>query len=268
MPEDSVVGTDWRRLRTTFEEVPELYDRARPHYPPQVFEDLITLSELRAGARIVEVGCGTGRATMKLAPRGYEITCVELGKQLAAIARRNLADFPRVQVLNADFETWQVDEPEFDAVVAFTAFHWLDPASRYEKTATLLRTGGALAVVGTKHVLPEDGDQFFVEVDEEYVELLADESGPPPRPDAVPGLGEEIDRSGYFENIAVRRYLWNEVYTADTYIDVLDTFSGHRALDQQTREELYRRIRRRIDSRPGSTVIKAYLATLNVARRL
>jgi SAM-dependent methyltransferase len=251
-----------------FEEVPELYDRARPSYPPGIFDDLVTLGELPAGARILEIGCGTGRATIQLAPRGYEIACVELGEQLAAIAMRNLAAFSNVKVVNADFETWQPDQAEFDAVVAFTAFHWIDSASRYEKAAALLRTRGTLAVVGTKHVLPEDGDQFFVEVDEEYVELLSDKSGPPPQPDAVPDLGEEIERSGYFENVAVRRYLWDVVYTADTYIDVLDTFSGHRALDHQTREELYARIRRRIDSRPGGTVTKAYLATLNVARRI
>jgi hypothetical protein len=134
--------------------------------------------------------------------------------------------------------------------------------------AALLADRGILAVVASTHVLPEGGDQFFVEVDQEYVELLSDDSGPPPHPDAVPDLGKEIQRSGYFENIAVRRYLWDVVYTADSYIDVLDTFSGHRALDAETREELYRRIRRRIDSRPGGTVTKAYLATLNVARRI
>lgn len=260
--------SDWRQLRTTFEEVPELYDRARPPYPQEVFDDLITVGGLPPCARILEIGCGTGRATLQLASRGCEIICIELGEQLAAIARRNLAGYPHVKVVNVDFETWPGDKADFDAVVAFTAFHWIDPASRYEKAAALLRTRGALAVVGTKHVLPEDGDQFFVEVDEEYVELLSDKSGPPPQPDAVPDLGEEIERSGYFENVAVRRYLWDVVYTADPYIDVLDTYSGHRALDHQTREELYARIRRRIDSRPGGTVTKAYLATLNVARRI
>jgi protein-L-isoaspartate O-methyltransferase len=109
-PDYSLMTDDWRRLRTTFEEVPELYDRARSAYPPQVFDDLVTLGDLSAGARIVEVGCGTGRATLELAPRGYEITCVELGEQLAAIARRNLASFQAVEVVAADFETWQPAE--------------------------------------------------------------------------------------------------------------------------------------------------------------
>jgi SAM-dependent methyltransferase len=266
MPEDSVMATDWRRLRTTFEEVPELYDRARPAYPPQIFDDLVALAELPAGARLVEIGCGTGRATLQFAPRGYEITCVELGEQLAGIARRNLAGFPRVQVINADFETWQ-PAARFDAAVAFTSFHWLDPATRFEKVAAVLEDRGILAVVGGKHVLLEDGDQFFVEVQAEYVELLNNKDGPPPHPDAWPDLWEEIERSGLFDNVAVRRYLRDIVYTADSYIDMLDTSSGHRALDSTMRDELFRRIRRRIDVRPGGTVTKTLLSTLNVARR-
>jgi hypothetical protein len=56
-------------------------------------------------------------------------------------------------------------------------------------------------------------------------------------------------------------------YTADAYIAVLDTYSSNRALDPETRQQLYDRIRRRIGARSGPTVTKTYLATLNVARR-
>ena len=98
-----------QRLRTTFEEVPELYDRARPTYPAQLFDDLAAIAELPEAARIVELGCGTGQATIPLAERGYRVTCVELGEQLAGAARRRLAVFPAVKVVNAAFETWQPD---------------------------------------------------------------------------------------------------------------------------------------------------------------
>jgi hypothetical protein len=58
------------------------------------------------------------------------------------------------------------------------------------------------------------------------------------------------------------------VYSADEYVAVLDTYSGHLALDVATRGALLARIRRRIEARPGAEVRKAYLVTLNVARRL
>jgi SAM-dependent methyltransferase len=249
------------QLRLTFEEVPELYDRVRPTYPTALFDDLAEI--VRPGAELLEVGCGTGKATRSLAERGYRITCVELGDQLAAIARRNLAGFPAVEVALADFETWPVDR-RYDAVVAFTAFHWIDPALRYDRAAQVLREAGVLAVTSTRHVLPADGDIFFAQVQEDYLAVVGEDDGPPPDPADVPDLADEIAESGRFEMVASYRYTWDVAYTADEYVGLLDTYSGHRRMEASTRAALYERIRRRIGD---GTVRKTYLATLDVARR-
>lgn len=261
---------DRHRLRTTFEEVPELYDRARPLYPAALFDDIVTLGRLPDGGRLLEIGCGTGQATVPLAGRGFEIVCVELGERLAAAARAKLEPFERVHVVSAPFETWEPpDDRLFDGVVSFTAFHWVDPDVRYSKPARLLREGGALSVVDTRHVLPEGGDPFFAEVQEDYEAVEPSEDNrPPPRPEDVPDLGDEIAAGGRFENVAVRRHLMNRTYSAEAYIDVLSTYSGNRAMEEPAQAELFERIRRRIDARPGGLVEKTYLFTLNVARRL
>jgi SAM-dependent methyltransferase len=256
---------DRERLRATFSEIPELYDRARPTYPPALFADLA--AELPTAAQIVEIGCGTGQATVALAECGFKVTCVELGAGLAEVARRKLARFDTVEVVHGDFESWRPAETGFDAVAAFTSFHWIDPELRYPKAASLLRPGGILAVVSTEHVGPEGGDQFFAEVQEDYL-AATDETdpSPPPLPDEVGDLRDEIERSGLFESRATRRYLWDVSYTAEEYIDVLETYSGHRDFDDAQRQELYRRIRERIGRRPGRRVRKSYLAILNLAR--
>jgi SAM-dependent methyltransferase len=211
---------------------------------------------------VLEIGCGTGKATSDLVARGLDVTCVELGGDLAAVARRNV---PEAEIITADFETWEPERGEFDAVVAFTAFHWVEPELRYTKAA---RLGRALAVVGTHHVSPEGGDPFFAEVQEDYNALMhPDDPGDPPGPpEEIEGLRAEIEASGFFEHVAERRYLWEQEYDAQSYIDVLDTYSGHRALDEPRRNELYDRIRRRIEERPGGVVRKTYLTTLDVAR--
>jgi SAM-dependent methyltransferase len=253
-------------LRATFEEVPELYDRARPLYPDQVFADLVELTGLRPGDRILEIGPGTGQATRALAERGLEIVGVELGEGLAAVARRKLANLPGVEIVVGNFESWQPETAGFDAVVAFTAFHWIDPERRYERAARVLRDGGSLAVVTTKHVLPTGGDKFFVEVQKDYDAVVPSEDNRPPEPPQdVLDLGGEIEASGRFRMVGVRRHVWDETYSADDYVAVIDTFSGHRSMDQDRRLELFRRIRDRIGSR---RVRKTYLAILNVARKL
>jgi 16S rRNA A1518/A1519 N6-dimethyltransferase RsmA/KsgA/DIM1 with predicted DNA glycosylase/AP lyase activity len=77
---------------------------------------------------VLEIGCGTGQATLPLARRGYRVLCVELGENLAAVARRNLKPYPRVEVRTADFEGFPLPEGAFDLAVSATAFHWLNPA--------------------------------------------------------------------------------------------------------------------------------------------
>ena len=139
-------------LRESFDEAPELYDRVRPGYPDDLFADLAELAGLQHGCRVLELGCGTGQATAPLARRGYEVTALELGPRLAQVARRKLATFPSVCVVNAAFEKWPLPAEPFDLVVAATSFHWLDPAVRIAKPASALRPGGALAVISTHHV--------------------------------------------------------------------------------------------------------------------
>src|SRR5206468_9599915 len=97
------------QLRQTFNQAAELYQRARPEYPAELFDDLVEAAGLAPGDRLLEVGCATGKATVPLARRGFLITCVELGPELAAAARRNL-DGLGAEVIEASFEDWQPSE--------------------------------------------------------------------------------------------------------------------------------------------------------------
>jgi hypothetical protein len=121
-------------------------------------------------------------------------------------------------------------------------------------------------------VLPPDGDQFFAEVQADYEAVLPDEdttkAGGPTHPDAAGALNEEIEASGFFRSTATRRYLWDVIYTSNEYIALLNTYSGHRVLDDAMRERLYDLIRRRIEARVEGTVRKTYLTMLNVAQRV
>src|SRR5690348_4869599 len=130
------------RLRTVFDRAAEDYQRTRPVCPPQLFDELMDLAGLGAGDRVLEIGCGTGQATVPLAERGLAVTAVELGAGLAAIARRRLAGFPAAEVVTSAFEDWTPPSTPFDAVVAVSSLHWIDPRLRYRKPHGLLRPGG------------------------------------------------------------------------------------------------------------------------------
>jgi hypothetical protein len=78
----------------------------------------------------------------------------------------------------------------------------------------------------------------------------------------------EIEASGHFGEVVTRRYLWEVQYTAEQYIALLNTFSGHIAMDPTKRDYLYGEIRRRIHRRAGRMLRRHWASILHVATRL
>jgi SAM-dependent methyltransferase len=258
------VTDDYVRLRETFNEDAERYDRARPGYPARLFDDL----GLAPGARILEIGCGTGQATVPLAQRGYRIVAVELGADMAAVARRNLAGFETVEVVTAAFEDWPLPAEPFDMVFSATAFHWVDPAVRVVKSAAALRPGGVLATVGTLHIAGGTG-AFFAAAQRCYERY--DPATPPglrlESADEIPRDDRELAESDQFGPATFHRYEWESSYSTADYLDLLMTYSGHRALPDAQRHGLLDCLARLIDVDHGGRVVKRYLTELRLARR-
>jgi SAM-dependent methyltransferase len=256
-------------LRETFESAAATYDAARPEYPRELFDDLVALARLEPGARLLEVGCATGKATRQLLERGYSVVCVELGARLAEMARRNLSGMP-FEIHIAPFEQWDAPSERFDLVYAATAWHWIDPKLRYQKACALLRPGGHLAFWKAEHAFPIGFDPFFTEIQEVYDAIGESHPGewPPSTPEEVADDRDEINASGLFGEVSVRRYVWATHYTADAYVALLNTFSGHIAMEDRKRHHLYREIRRRIASREDPRVLRHWYAILHVAPRI
>jgi SAM-dependent methyltransferase len=255
-------------LRCTFDTSAASYDSARPGYPTELFDDLIELAGLERGARLLEIGCATGKATLPLAQRGYVVVCVEIGANLAKRARASLAGYP-VEVHVAPFENWEGEAHSFDLVYAATAWHWINPAVRYHRAHALLRPSGHLAFWSAVHAFPADFDPFFTEIQAVYDAIGESHEGeewPPLPPDQTPDDAAEIEATGLFRHVQVRRYVWETRYTAEEYIALMNTFSGHIAMDVDKRAYLYQEIRRRISARGDRHVRRHWLATLHVAQ--
>jgi len=259
------------RLKVTFETAADRYHAARPDYPDELYDTLIAAADLRPGARLLEVGPGTGKATLPLAQRGFQITGLELGPRLAETARRRLAGYERVTIIQAPFESWQPPRGErFDLVFSATAWHWIDPAVGYQLAWRWLRSGGHLAIWAAGHVLPDDGDPFFLEIQDVYDEIgegrPADRNFP--KPGSLPADRAAIEGSGLFHVSLAQEFVWARTYTAAEYIALLDTFSSHIAMAPWQRDRLYGEIRRRLGARPSGTVRRHWGAVLQVASRL
>jgi SAM-dependent methyltransferase len=244
----------------------EIFDRARPGYPAELFDDLAALTGLERGDRVLEIGPGTGQATVPLARRGYRIVAVELGARLAAVARRNVAEFADVEVVDAAFEEWPLPPEPFRAVVAATAFHWIDPEVGLARAAQALEPDGALAIVATRHVAGGD-EELFAAVQDCYVRYMP---GTPPGGEALPAADDvptqqaELEAGGRFAVAGIRRYARDIAYTTAEYLELLCTYSGHLELAPERRAALLDCIGALVD-RHGGRIVKRYLNELAVA---
>jgi protein-L-isoaspartate O-methyltransferase len=262
------MGDDVRRhLRSGFDQLAEDYQRTRPVCPPQLFDDLLRWAGLKAGDRVVEVGCGTGQATVPLAERGLAVTAVELGPELAAIARRRLGRFPAAEVVTCSFEEWQPQEAMFDAVVAVSSLHWIDPQVRYSKPYELLRSGGAMAVARCLRAQPADAGRFWTDVQTEY-QAVRYEGDPPPPPEQISPWRFPREAWSLFKEVASLRYPFEVLYRAEDYLANLATQSGTRALGEARGAEFLARVRQRLESFGWPQLTVTFVGTLTVGQRM
>jgi SAM-dependent methyltransferase len=246
------------RRRATFDEVAELYDRVRPGYPEPLFDDLAAWSGLGRRARVLEIGCGTGKATIALARRGWRVTALEPGASLARVARRKLARLPNVRIEERTFEDWPGRAGSFDLVFAAQSFHFVDPAIGLPKVARLLRPGGVFALATYR--LGRGGAAVDRRIERAYERvafaLLHHEH--------AEGWEDRIDAARRFGTVFRCRYLCRRRYSAADYVALMETQSHHRLLPPARRARLLAAIGRAVRAGGGSIVIpqpvKLYLA--------
>ncbi|HEV2275478.1 MAG TPA: class I SAM-dependent methyltransferase [Acidobacteriaceae bacterium] len=253
----------------TFDKIAELYDQGRREPPGWLYDALFSSSGLDpTHMRILEIGCGTGKSTLPLARRGCHVVALEMGSNLARLARQHLAAFPNVQIINTRFEDW-VETETFDLVLAITAWHWLDPAVRYQRAAAALKAGGTLAFSINEHAFPVGYDPFFEQIQDGYEAIgVGRLPWPPPPPEAIPDNRAEIEQTGLFDDVRVIRRLWTEEFTAEEHVGLMRTASDHQLMEPVKREWLFDQMRRLIQARPAGRIRKHNLTLLYLGRRL
>ncbi len=257
-------------LRSVFNDDAAAYDAIRPGYPLQLIDDVLSFSQIPAGGRILEVGCGTGQATLPFAQRGYGMVCIDIGEDMLKIARQKLKAFPLVEFWCGAFEDWPLEADAFDLFISATAFHWVPREIGYPKAAAALKPNGTLAIFINEH--PRHG-RFFEEVQAVYARYDPHWRDHDPRNE--PDLSEKIrETAGYMDSthrltpVDVRTYLWQQSYTTAEYLTLLNTYSGNRAMEADQREGLFAGIAGLIEQRFGGQVTMDYLAVLYLARKL
>jgi SAM-dependent methyltransferase len=263
----------------SFDSVAQSYDQARPRYPEALFDDLLKIARLPLNARILDVGAGSGIATLPFAARGFDVVALEPGAELAKLARRNLVAYPNATVHRVSFEKARLATASFDMILSATAWHWVDPLLGSTIAARVLPPGGTLALwwMGfstlTDHFVAQSREIIRSWVSSPVAAAngaLWTYRGTPRGPGSSVSscLVGDIDAHPDFLKINQRRYITTQSYNASTYVQLLGTYADFVLLPEPLRSGLYADIGRLINERFSGTVTRTFVTTLYVWRRL
>jgi SAM-dependent methyltransferase len=254
--------------RRSFDTVAGTYHRGRPPYPPEVFELLASRCGLRPGARVLEIGAGTGQATGPLLAAGAHVVAIEPGASLAAILLNDLAS-DRLEVTVADFETTDLTG-QFDLAAAATSFHWLSPEITMRKLSELVRPGGWIAIWWNDFGDTNRPTAFRDRLDEVYHDLLPVEPGY--RDSRSAALDTErwqrvLTAGNCFGDVESTIIEWWQTLTAESARALWSTFPNIGELAPPAREQFLSRLSALIDTAPGGKVEDPRLTVIYTTRR-
>jgi SAM-dependent methyltransferase len=247
---------------------------------------VLSFAELAGGARLLESGAGTGKATRLFAPylasNDWTLTAVEPDPAMAALLRVHLADEiaaerleVRIEGLEAFADAAGPGNAGFDLLYAAQSWHWVDASRRAELAATLLRPGGTVALIWNIGAHPEPGVQE--ELTRVY-EALAPSVNYQPLPSLHGGTsaqqavaGQDYEReladTGRFTPLETARESWSATYDTAAWTTLLQTHSDHRLLEPAALERVLEEVAAVID-RFGGSITCHYEALALLARRL
>jgi protein-L-isoaspartate O-methyltransferase len=234
-------------FNASFDVFAETYHSVRPGYPAQLYADIKELCSLDEESLLLEIGAGSGIATVELAKFGSHVVAIEPGSHLAAIARKQTEGFPNVEILEGTFEGFESSD-RFNAILAFTAYHWIDQGIGYQKVRDLLDDVGSLVLVWNSFFLSDS--PVTAEVKRAYHERLPDAY---PDESTVEQVNEgvltklhrreqEVVQNLLLYTVSLRKYFTVYNYNAETYPKLLNTFPKIVEVPEEKRQKFFERI--------------------------
>jgi cyclopropane fatty-acyl-phospholipid synthase-like methyltransferase len=256
-------------LKQSFNFVADSYEKYRPTYPQELFEDIIRFANLDEDHTLLEVGSGTGKATEGFVKEGIStITCIEYGENLAHLTQKKFSSYPDLQVIHSSFEDWNLPEKvKYNLVFSGTAFHFIPHETGYRKAASLLKDDGVLALFWFVHI--PSYEPVYASIRKAYASFAPhlEDSHAPTLAEFIEERSKQTLESGAFQNLKTHTYTWNQTYTAEEYVGLLDTHSGHQLLAPEQKASLYEEIRKAILAQNSGVITKTHAVALFLAKK-
>ena len=244
----------------------KLYDKIRPEYPKELYNDILVYKPLFKSSRVFEIGIGTGKATQFFIDFGCQIASVEPGPKMVKFVRNKYKDYDDFSCYNMTFENYMCMNNTFDLIYSATAFHWLDQAIAFEKSFRLLKSNGVLARFAYHAGRDISRPELMAEIDKLYAEYMPTDKKYKPYSENDAKIAAFIAADYGFTDIEYKIYNFEKSFTADEYIKLLSTYPDHMKIEEDIRKEFFKKIKSEI-KKSGDEISINYMVDLLLARK-
>lgn len=247
-----IKGLEW-----TFDTVASTYEKFRPSYPADLYRMIFNYTAINEYCRAVEVGIGSGQATLPILKTGCMLTAVECGKEFSKLCKEKFKEYPNFSVVTNKFEDTLFESNTYDLVYSATAFHWIPESIGYTKVFSMLKSGGVFARFANHPYPGKDNLSLLDEIQRIYGEYYSNKK-PKSRAEYTEEQAAQIAKIAEKYGFAYIKYTLfyrTRTFSASEYCALLGTYSDHIAIEENIRKKLFSKIESAINNYGGSITV-------------
>jgi cyclopropane fatty-acyl-phospholipid synthase-like methyltransferase len=239
---------------------PEMFDRWRTRYCRECFEDVVGHAKLGPGKTALEIGPGTGQATEPIIKTGCSYLAIELGENFTEAMKKRFGSYDNFEIVNADFETYDFGENQFDLVYSAATIQWIPEEIGFPKVFKLLKSGGTFAMMATGTDYEYANEDLWPEI-QKVNDLYFH-----PETEYTCSLDVRNVENHGFTNFECRRYYKTRILNADEYVLWTSIMAPNLTLQEPYKSKFYEGIRNAV-LRFGNRIILNDTIILHLARK-
>jgi SAM-dependent methyltransferase len=239
----------------SFELVADLYERARPEYPPAAVAWIADELGLRSGRTVLDLGAGTGKLTRALVGTGAQVIAVEPGEEMLRQLTRAV---PAAEALRGAAEAIPLPDESVDAATMGQSFHWFRHDEALPELYRVLRPDSAIALLWNWRDQESPLQDRVNDLIEPFI--------PAGRLRGKEWL-QPLDASPLFSPAEKREFQFSQRLDSDALVDRISSISFVASAPAPERERLEEQLRELVDAE-GDALEFPYVTFAYVSRKV
>lgn len=236
-------------FRKTFDTIPERFEKYRPRYCEELFNEISSSYNLDSSKDVLEIGPGTGQATEPILKTGCNYTAIELGENFTEYMKERFGKYNNFNIINGDFEKYDFEEKKFDVIYSAATIQWIPEEIAFKKAFDLLKPGGVLLMFMTCSDEKSGNEKLYNEIIDVYNKYFS--------------VKQKYTCKMNYENVvnygfkALEKKEWKKVrkLNADEYISYISTHCEHITLEEPNKSKFYEGVKKAIMDAGNEIVI-------------